>query len=71
MQTIRDVIHDHRAALLAAVGTVAYLTLAAWGALNVIEGDWFIGSLFLGCALVGLVALGSTVRRMRREERRS
>lgn len=70
MLGIDHIVHGHRAAALGWLGTVAYLALAAWGVVNLTEADWFVGALFLGCALVGLPALASTVRRMRRVERR-
>lgn len=69
MLNIAHTMRDHRAAVIGVLGTLAYLGLAAWGVANLVEGDWFIGALFLACALVGLPALAGTVRRMRRAKR--
>lgn len=71
MLNIERVGRAHRAASLALAGTIAYLALAVWGVVNLLEEDWLIGGLFLASAVVGLPALLGTVRRVRREERRS
>ena len=36
---------------------VAWTFLGAWGVLNLTEGDWFIGTLMLVCAVAGLCSL--------------
>jgi hypothetical protein len=59
----------HRALIVEILGTAAILGIGVWGIVNLVEGDWFIGGLFVGCALVSLPSLVTTVRRMRREER--
>ena len=59
----------HRALIVGILGAAAILGLAAWGIANLAQGDWFIGGLFVGCALISLPSLATTVRRMRREER--
>ena len=45
----------------------AWTLLGAWGVLNLTEGDWFIGTLMLVCAVAGLCSL---VARARGERRR-
>lgn len=59
----------HRALIVGVLGAVAILGIGVWGIVNLVEGDWFVGGLFVGCALVSLPSLVTTVRRMRREER--
>jgi hypothetical protein len=59
---------SHRALIVGILGTAAILGIGVWGIVNLVEGDWFIGGLFVGCALVSLQSLVTTVRRMRREE---
>jgi hypothetical protein len=60
-------IRRHRAITVAVLGSVALLAIGVWGVINLVEGDWFIGGLFVACVLVSLPSLASTVRRMRRE----
>ena len=59
----------HRALIVGVLGAVAIVGIAVWGIVNLVDGDRFIGGLFVGCALVSLPSLVTTVRRMRREER--
>ena len=60
---------SHRALIVGILGTAAIVGIGVWGIVNLAGGDWFIGGLFVGCALVSLPSLLTTVRRMRREER--
>jgi hypothetical protein len=69
MVTLDLVTRGHRAAALGTLGAVAFLAVGVWGIVNLLDGDWFIGGLFLGCMLLGLSSLTSTVRSMRRKER--
>jgi hypothetical protein len=58
--------HEHRAAMSLALRTMAFLVLAVWGAINLVEGDWVIGGLLVGCVVFGLPSLVSKAWRMRR-----
>ena len=71
MVTMDHVMHGHRAVTMGVLGAVALLAVGVWGVVNLVEGDWFIGVGFVGCALLGLRSLVLTVGRMRREERDS
>ena len=71
MVAMEHMIRGHRAVTVGVLGAVAFLAVGVLGVVNLVEGDWFIGGLFVACALVGLPSLVSTVRRMRREERSS
>ena len=71
MVTIEHLMHGHRAVLVGVLLAVGFVAIGVWGIVNLTEGDWFIGGLFIACALLGLPSLISTVRRVRREERRS
>ena len=45
---------------------VAWTLLGAWGVANLSEGDWFIGTVMVACAIVGLWSLAARVLRDRR-----
>ena len=64
-------IRAHRAVTVGVLGVAALVAVGVWGVVNLVEGDWFIGGLFVACVLFGLPSLVSSVRRMRREERGS
>jgi hypothetical protein len=66
MVNLRHAIHEHRAAMSAALRTMAFLVLAVWGVINLVEGDWVIGGLLVGCVVFGLPSLVSTLWRVRR-----
>jgi hypothetical protein len=51
------------------LGAAALLAVGVWGVVNLAAGDWFIGGLFVACALFGVPSVVSRVRRLRREER--
>ena len=63
--------HGHRAAKVGVLGAVAYLGICVWTVVNLFDGDWVMGGIGAACVLVGVPRLISTVRRMRRQERRS
>ena len=65
MVNLRHTVDGHRAAMTAAVRAVALLVLAVWSVVNLVEGDWVIGALLVGCFAFGLPSLISQVRRMR------
>jgi hypothetical protein len=71
MMTRNHVLHGHRAVTVGVLGVAALLAVGVWGVINLVERDWFIGGVFVACALLGVPSLISTVRRMRRQERRS
>ena len=52
-------------AVTTVLAAVAWVVIGGWGALNLSEGDWFIGGLMLACALVGLWSLALRVLRAR------
>ena len=60
----------HRAAKVGVVGILAYLGIGAWTVLNILEADWVMAGIGAACVFVGVPKLISTVRRMRRQERR-
>ena len=45
---------------------VAWTVLGAWGVVNLSEGDWFIGTVMVACAIVGWWSLAVRVLRDRR-----
>ena len=49
------------------LGVVAFVVVAAWGVVNLSEGDWFVGGVMVGSAIVGLWSL---VVRLLQERRR-
>ncbi len=63
------VAHGHRAVTAGLLGAAALLAVGVWGVVNLLDGDWFIGLLFVACALFGVPSAVSRVRRLRREER--
>ena len=66
-----DLVNAHRAALLAVLGSLAYLGIGVWAVVKFVEADWVMGGIATACVLVGVPKLISTVQRMRRQERRS
>ena len=70
MMILDHVMQGHRAAVVAVLGALAYLGIAAWAVVNFAEADWIIGGIAAACVLVGVPKLISTVRRLRRQERR-
>lgn len=65
------VMRGHRAAVAAALGTLAYLGIGGLAVVNFVEADWVMGGIATECVLVGVPKLISTVQRMRRQERRT
>ena len=65
------VMHRHRAAVVAALGALAYLGIGVWAVFKFVEADWVMGGIATACVLVGVPRLISTVQRMRRQERRT
>ena len=68
MSIVESVTRGHGAVAVGVLGTLAFLAVGVWGVANLVEGDWFIGGLFLVCAVAGLPSVVSTARRLRREE---
>jgi hypothetical protein len=66
MVNLGQAVREHRAAMSPALRAVAFLGLAVWGVVNLVEGDWVIGGLLVGCVVFGLPSLVSNVWRMRR-----
>ena len=62
MVNLRHAVHEHRAAMSSALRAVALLVLAVWGVVNLVQGDWIIGVLLVGCVAFGLPSLISQVR---------
>jgi hypothetical protein len=55
--------------LTSILAAVAWVLIGVWGAVNLAQGDWFIGGVMLGCAVVGLWSLA--VRALREPHARS
>ena len=70
MMITNRVMHGHRAAVVAALGALAYLGIGAWAVVKFAEADWVMGAVATTCVLLGVPKLISTVQRMRRQERR-
>jgi hypothetical protein len=51
--------------LTSILAALAWLLIGGWGAVNPAQGDWFIGAVMLGCAVVGLCSLAVRVLRER------
>ena len=69
---IKDqVMHGHRAAVVAVLGALVYLGIGVWAVFNFVEADWVMAGIGAACVLLGVPKLISTVQRMRRQERRS
>jgi hypothetical protein len=47
----------NRSLMLSLLGIAAYVAVGVWGVVNLAEGDWFVGGVMLGAALVGLPSL--------------
>ena len=67
--TTDHVARGHRAVTVGVLGAAALLAVGVWGVVNLLDGDWFIGGLFVACALFGVPSVVSRVRRLRREAR--
>jgi hypothetical protein len=52
--------------LTSVLAAVAWVLLGSWGVVNLAQGDWFVGGVMLGCAVVGLWSLATRVARERR-----
>jgi hypothetical protein len=66
MVNLGHAVQAHRAAMSLALRAVAFLVLAVWGVVNLVEGDLVIGGLLIGCVVFGLPSLVLNVWRMRR-----
>ena len=66
MVNLGQAVHERRAVMSLALRAMAFLVLAVWGVINLVEGDWVIGGLLVGCVVFGLPSLVSTVWRLRR-----
>jgi hypothetical protein len=49
--------HVSRSGATGVLGAVAFVLVGVWGIINLSEGDWFIGGVMVGCAVVGLWSL--------------
>ncbi len=63
------VTHGHRAVTVGVLAAAALLAIGAWGIVNLLDGDWFVGGLFVACAILGVPSAVSRVRQLRRAER--
>jgi hypothetical protein len=61
------VVRASRAAAIGVLGAVGFVLVGVWGAVNLSEGDWFIGVVMLASAVIGLWSL---VVRILQERRR-
>ena len=68
MTTVDHLIRGHRAVAAGVLGALGLLLVGVWGVVNLLEGDWFIGGIFVASAVVAAPSLVSTVRRLRRDE---
>jgi tellurite resistance protein TehA-like permease len=55
-----------RASVIAVLSTVGFVLVGVWGAVNLSEGDWFIGVVMVASAIVGLWSLAVRVVQERR-----
>ena len=58
----------HREVTASVLGAIALVAVLVWGVAKLVNGDWFIGSAFVACAVLGLRSLVLTVRRLRRAQ---
>ena len=58
--------HGHRSIKVGVLRAFVLVALSAWGVINLVEGDWFIGGVVLACVLLGVPSLVSTLHRPRR-----
>ena len=71
MGTIDHLMHRRRATTVGVLGAVAYVAIAVWAVVNLVEADWVMGGIGAACVLLGVPKLISSVQRMHRQERRS
>jgi uncharacterized membrane protein YdjX (TVP38/TMEM64 family) len=60
--------HVSRSAATSLLGAVAFVFVGVLGAVNLSDGDWFIGGVMVACAIVGLWSL--VVRLVQQRRRR-
>jgi hypothetical protein len=60
--------HVSRSAATSLLSAVVLLFVGVWGVVNLSDGDWFIGGVMVGCAVVGLWSL--VVRLLQQRRRR-
>ena len=56
---------------MSVIFAVAWGLLGAWGVVNLSQGDWFVGTVMVACAVVGLWSLAVRVVADRRRRRRT
>lgn len=50
-------VHASRTSVIGVLGAAGFVFVGVWGAVNLSEGDWFIGVVMVGAAVVGLWSL--------------
>ena len=50
MVNLGQAVHERRAVMSLALRAMAFLVLAVWGVINLVEGDWVIGGLLVGAS---------------------
>jgi hypothetical protein len=55
--SVRAPMRANRSLMMSLLGIAAYVAVGVWGVVNLAEGDWFVGGVMLGAALVGLPSL--------------
>ena len=58
--------HASGAAARAVLAAIAFLVVGVWGVINLSDGDWFIGGVMLGSAVVTLWSLAVRLLQHRR-----
>ena len=58
--------HASRASVIGVLGAAGFVLVGVWGVVNLAEGDWFIGVVMVGSAVIGLWSLLVRVLQQRR-----
>ena len=61
--------HASRASVIGVLGAAGFVLVGVWGAVNLSEGDWFIGVVMVCSAVIGLWSLLVRVIQQRRRGR--